>query len=77
MRHPIPFHPEFSHQKISLPLVERLPDEVCGRDKAVNRRRHGNQSSALFPLDGGVAAQSGSVCRIRDNSRFEGRVRGP
>jgi hypothetical protein len=31
-----------------LPLVERLPDEVCGCDKAGNHRLHGDQSSPLF-----------------------------
>ena len=34
-----------------LPLVERLPDEVRGRDKARNRRLHGDQSSTLLRLE--------------------------
>ena len=34
-----------------LPLVERLHDEVCVRDKAGNRRLHGDHSSMLFRLE--------------------------
>jgi len=34
-----------------LPLVKRLHDDGCGRDKAENRRLHGDQSSTLLRLE--------------------------
>jgi hypothetical protein len=46
-----------------LPLVERLHDEVCGRDKAGNCPLHGDHSSSLIRLEivqagHGVATES-------------------